>query len=106
MAVWTYQDNWDILPNINVRGAYADGVLMTYNLYPAEGYVLHAPHLDEPELDEWGEPTGEIRPYYTWGGATERLNYDFTTNPKGWNAVPYQEGMEVNGGGNNDHEIA
>ena len=108
MATWTYQDNWDLLPNINVRGAYADGVLMKYNLYPASGYVLHIPSLDEPVLDDWGEPTGEIRPYYTWGGAMEFLNYDFEANPKGYVAVLYEEGMTVNGGGNTQppHEIA
>lgn len=106
MANWTHQDNWDILPNINVREIYADGVLKRYDLYPASGYVLHAPHLDEPAVDEWGQPTGEMKPYYTWGGATEFLNYDFTTNPKGWNAVPYEEGMEVNGDVRPPHEIA
>lgn len=82
-------DNWDTLPNINVKHCYKDdNTLSHYSLFPAENYILHAPHLDEPVLDDMGNETGEIRPYYTLGGATEFANYDFVANPKGWNAIP------------------
>ena len=102
--MWTYLDNWTLLPNINVKHCYKDGVLKMLQRYPADGYVLHIPSGDTPIYDEEGNEIG-IQPYYTYGGATCRLNYDFTTNPNNYHADLYEEGMEVFGGGNNDHEV-
>lgn len=101
--MWTYVNNYNLLPNINVRGAYRDGVLIHYGLYPLEGYVLHLPDGDYRDIDEEGNEIYE--PYYTWGGATVLPNYDFVTNPKGYEAVPYQEGMIVFGDVKPPHEI-
>lgn len=109
---WTHVDNFDKLPNINARAAYQDGVLKRYNLYPLDGYVLHIPSgdslsYDEEDnliLDENGNAV--IMPYYTWGGATASANYDFVTNPEGYEAVPYEEGMTVFGTVDPPHEIA
>lgn len=105
MATWSYQDNWDLLPNINVKHWYRDGVLIQYELYPASGYVLHVPNLDEIVYDDDGNPTDEVIPYYTYGGGTELPDYDFATNPENYHADLYEEGMIVFGGGTGKPEV-
>lgn len=95
MANWTTEDHWDILPNLNVQGHIKDGVLQWYELFPASGYVLHIPSMDSDVYDEWGMPTGEKQPYYSWGGATEFKTYDFAANPLNYHADLYEEGMIV-----------
>lgn len=100
--MWTYEDNWDLLPNINVRHCYKDGILKMFTLYPAEGYVLHIPSGDEIVIDENGNEV--LRPYYTYGGATCRLNYNFATNPNNYHADLYEEGMVVFGD-KPEHEV-
>lgn len=104
MAEWTYTDNYNLLPNIYVRSHYKDGVLNFYQIYPVTGYVLWVPSGDEYEQDENGELVFDengnpilISHYYMWGGATAFANYDFETNPDGFTAVPYVEGMTVYG---------
>lgn len=108
---WTYTDNYDLVPNLYVRSHFDDdGVLSHYQIYPCTGYVLYSPALDRPKSDENGDDVldenGNIvyEPYYSWGGATELKTYDWTTNPKQWQAVLYQEGMDVHGGVNKPHE--
>ncbi len=86
MENWTAQDNWDLLPNINVQTKFKDGVAQWFELYPAEGYVLHIPNGDEPIYDFSGDNIIGTQPYYTYGGATVLLNYDFTTNPNNYHA--------------------
>ena len=102
MATWTYSDNWGILPNLNVRSCFRDGILTMYEMYPADGYVLHVPSGDEYALDDEGNPTDEIIPYYTGGGATEFPNYDWEANPENYHADLYEEGMIVFGGSNHE----
>ena len=81
-------DNWNILPNLNVKHCFNDdGTLSHYTIYPAKNYVLHISSLDEPVIDDMGNETGEIKPYYTDGGATALKTYDFKTNPKGFEAI-------------------
>lgn len=107
MAEWTYQDDWDKLPNINVKHCYRDGVLVHYALYPAEGYVLHVPSGDDFAYDDEGNLTDELIPYYTYGGATVLPGYNFTSNPRNYHADLYEEGMIVFGGVTDEpkHEI-
>ena len=102
MDIWTFQDDWNKLPNINVKHYYLDGVLIMFELYPEEGYVLHVPSGDEHALDDEGNPTDEIIPYYTGGGATEFPNYDWEANPENYHADLYEEGMIVFGGSNHE----
>lgn len=101
--MWTYEDNWSILPNLNVKSCFKDGVLKHYRLYPAEGYVLHVPSGDTPIFDDEGNQIG-TQPYYTYGGATVLPSYDFATNPNNYHADLYEEGMEVFGTAP-DHEV-
>ncbi len=101
---WTYTDDYNVLPNLIVRRVFLDGILKRYDLYPCDGYVLHIPSgdgylCDENDnivLDENGNPI-VTEPYYTWGGATVRLNYDFVTNPENYHADLYDESMTVFG---------
>ena len=44
-------------------------------------------------LDENNEPI--LIPYRTYGGATALPNYDWTANPDGFSAEPYENGMVV-----------
>ena len=102
--MWTFTDNLTILANLIVRGCFKDGVLIHYELYPCDGYVLRIPILDEYEMDEEGnlvlDENGDpilVMPYRSYGGATVMPNYDFTTNPNGYCAELYEEGMTVFG---------
>lgn len=100
------EDNWNILPNLNVQTVYNNNnEILVYRLYPANGYVLHIPDGDEPIYDEQGNKIG-TQPYYTYGGASVERTYDFATNPRNYHADLYEEGMTVYGGGTKpDHEI-
>lgn len=93
---WTYTDNYNLLPNLYIRTKFQDGVFRWYEIYPCEGYVLRIYSLDDNYIDENGEPYTE--PYRTWGGATQiNQNYDWVTNPAGYTAELYEEGMIVHG---------
>lgn len=103
-SVWTYTDDYTILPNLNVKSCFSDGVFKWYEIYPCDGYVLRILSSDiyqvdengDYVLDENGNPILET-PYRTWGGAMCRANYDFATNPRGYMAELYDESMEVFG---------
>ena len=100
--MYTREDNFNLLPNINAQEVYRDGVLEWYELYPLAGYVLHLPDGDYRDVDEEGNEIFE--PYYTWGGAMVLPNYNFVTNPKGYEAIPYRDGMIVLGDVRPPHE--
>lgn len=103
MAEWTRSDpDYSLLPNLYVESVYKDGVLKWYEIFPCSDYVLHIPSGDVPAgdeegniiYDEDGNPVIDI-PYYSWGGAMAPSDYDFETNPNGFEAVPYDESMRV-----------
>lgn len=91
--MWTTNDLLDILPNITAKCHYKDEVLQFYQLYPVEGYLLHVPSGDSKQMDEEGNPVLDengneiIVPYLSEGGATALPNYDFISNPLGFEAV-------------------
>lgn len=88
--MWTYTDDYSLLPNLYVRSKFFDGVLKFYQVYPCEGYVLRILANDEYKrdeegniaLDENGNPI--IIPYRTYGGAVELPNYDWVENSYGF----------------------
>lgn len=99
--MWTYTDDYSLLPNLYVRSRLLDGVLKHYQIYPCEGYVLRILANDEYQTDEEGniilDENGNpiLIPYRTQGGAVELPNYDWTANPDGFSAEFYEEGMIV-----------
>ena len=102
--MWTHADDYTILANLNVRSIFKDGVFKWYELYPVDGYVLRIHILDEYQIDEEGnfvfDENGNkilVTPYRSYGGAMVMPNYDFTTNPNGYCAELYEEGMIVFG---------
>lgn len=111
--MWTYTDYTTLIPNLMIRGAFKDGVLIHYRIYPVDGYVLRIPELDEYQTDKDGnyilDGNGErilLTPYRSYGGATEMPNYDWTLNPCGYYAELYEEGMIVFGNPeDNKHEV-
>ena len=92
--MWTYTDNPNLLPNLIIRSKFKDNVLVFYEIYPANGYVLRIPNSDVYHEDENGNLI-LVTPYRTWGGATEFANYDWATNPENYYAELYDESMEV-----------
>ena len=95
--MWTYTDNLSLLENLIVRSCFKDGVFRNYELYPVEGYALHCPDSDIVIEDEEGNVIETI-PYYTYGGASIiDEDYDFATNPDGFEAVLIEEGMTIFG---------
>lgn len=100
--MWTYTDDLSLIENITVRGQYKDGVLKFYEIYPMEGYVLRIPCMDEYLRDEEGNLVADENgkailetPYRSRGGATQMPDYDWTTNPEGYYAELYEEGMII-----------
>ncbi len=91
--MWTSKPLNDVLPNVNAVCHYKDEDLQFYQLYPAEGYSLHVPSGDSKQMDEEGNPVLDengneiIKPYLSEGGATALSNYDFISNPLGFEAV-------------------
>lgn len=85
------------------------GVFRTYHITPVNGYVLHDKARDYTNIDE--ETMEEVLVLgYTRGTATCAANYDFTTNPREFYAVPESdvpdpENQIFSGGGGN-HEVA
>lgn len=83
--------------------------LLSYRIYPNEGYVLHDTQYDEEIFDEeTREPTGEIKlgylPYPSF--VIVGYNYDFTENPRQLYCVPADTvpaDQIFNNGGN--HEV-
>lgn len=96
---WTYKENFDLIENLRIVSCINDGKLVHYRIYPAEGYVLWIPTLDEYEYDDEGnlllDENGEsvlLRHYYTQGGATALPTYDFAANPNEYQAVLNEKG--------------
>lgn len=95
--MWTYTDDYSLLPNLYVRSRFLDGVLKHYQVYPCEGYVLRISANDEYErdeegniiLDENGNPI--IIPYRSYGGAVAMPTYDWVENSYGFRAELYED---------------
>ena len=111
--MWSYTDDYSIIANLYIRSKFKDGVLQFYQIYPCDGYVLRIPANDEYERDEEGnyvlDENGNrilIMEYRSCGGAMEFTDYDWSTNPCGYCAELYEEGMEVFGRPeDNNHEV-
>ena len=110
--MWTYTYDTTLLANLSIKSAFKDGVLKFYQVYPCEGYVLRILSSDEYQMDEEGnivlDENGNpiIIPYRSYGGATALPNYDWATNPRGFCAELYEDGMIVYGNPNdNNHEV-
>ena len=88
MAIWTEELNSNYnFPNISIYNHLKDGVLMGYNAYPQEGYVMYDTNDNNLEPDS---TTGELVPvtyYYTTAGFF--LNYNFDNFS--WVAIPRNE---------------
>ena len=56
--------------------------IISYRIYPTEGYKLHEITLDEKVLDEYGNETNEIKFGYTESYVTAGVDYDFVKNER------------------------
>lgn len=78
MTVWTEELNANYnFPNINIYNHLKDGVLMGYNAYPQEGYVMYDTS-DNPQMD-YNPETGEhfeVTHYFTMAGFPLNFNFD------------------------------
>lgn len=64
--------------------------IISYRIYPKEGYLLHENSLDEAIYDENGIETSVII-NYTSSFITAGADYDFKENPRGIYAVAVGE---------------
>lgn len=107
MSIITYENvNPSLIANTTMRKLLSDGVHLTYNITPIDGYVLHDKGRDWTDIDP--ETEEEIMYLgYTTGTASCAANYNFTANPREFYAVP-AEGVppdQIFGRVNNDHEV-
>ena len=59
------------------------GTVLSYRIFPKEGYKLHEITLDEEIVDkETLEPTGKIKLGYTESYVTAGADYDFEKNER------------------------
>lgn len=118
------------VPNTTLREKLRDGELYYYEIKAESGYLLHDKDLDVPEVDENYMETGNIIPWFTGGGTSVRLDYDYTTTTQGEYKYTDENGNEITmpvtmigarefytvpsnvvpsnqvlGGGDNDHEV-
>lgn len=92
--MWTYEDIEGLIANCTVRKNYKDGIHKNYRLIAHEGYAMHMIG-DEGYTDE---ETGEyFPPLYSY-----QVGMSASSNIYEYEAVLIEEGMEVNGGGNNE----
>ena len=88
--MWTYTDDYNILPNLYVRSHFHDGTLSHYQVFPVDGYWLRITTSDTYELDEDGnvvlDENGNpvVIPYLSEGGATSKAEYNWSENPNGY----------------------
>ena len=68
--------------------------IISYRIYPKDGYLLHEDSLDEITYDENGTETGIIT-NYTSSFITAGANYDFKSNPRGIYAVAVGEESNI-----------
>jgi hypothetical protein len=118
------------VPNTTLQELLINGVLKGYEIKAESGYLLHDKELDVPEIDEDFVETGNIIPWFTGGGTSVRLDYDYTITTQGEYTYTDENGMEITmpvtmigarefytvpsnvvpsdqtlGVGNNDHEV-
>lgn len=84
------------VPNTSLQELLINGVLKGYEIKAENGYLLHDKDLDMPEYDEnLGMETGNIIPWFTGGGTSVRLDYDYTTTTAGTYTYTDENGNEV-----------
>lgn len=64
--------------------------IISYRIYPKDGYLLHEDSLDEITYDENGIETG-VMTNYTTSFITAGANYDFKGNPRNIYAIAVGE---------------
>ena len=64
--------------------------IISYRIYPKDGYLLHEDSLDEQIFDDSGNETGVIT-NYTSSFITAGANYDFKANPRNIYAIAVKE---------------
>lgn len=70
--------------------------ILSYRIFPAEGYKLHETTLDEEVFDEeTHESTGKIKKGYTTSYVTASGTYDFEKNDRQIYAKPENEEDEL-----------
>ncbi len=76
---YTYESMESIIPNAVMRKRLSNGVLRSYLIRPAEGYLLHYNSYDVPVLDENDNIVdGEFVLGYRSTEGSVGYNYDFT----------------------------
>ena len=80
-----YKETKPLIENTRFEQRIDDktGKVLSYRIYPCEGFKLHEITLDEPIFDEVTmEETGEVKKGYTKSFVTADINYDFKENPR------------------------
>ena len=77
-----YKEIEPLIENTLCEARVKDGTMVSYRIRPAEGYKLHEVSLDQMEVDECGNETGEIILGFTESYVTAGLNYDFAINER------------------------
>ena len=82
MAITYEVVNPSPIENATVRKVFNNGVQGSYYINANEGYVLHDKVLDDVELDDEGNETGNIILGYSEGTKSCGANYDWAENPR------------------------
>lgn len=88
------------IPFLNITSCLNENDEIVFcEVYPAKGYVIRMPYLDQIVNDENGDPVisdnGKILIKHTYASTmTEAGSYNWQENPNGYTAELYREGME------------
>lgn len=82
------------VPNTTLQELLINGVLKGYEIKAESGYMLHDRDLDFYEYDDYGNQTVLLETWFTGGGTSVRLDYDYTTTTQGEHKYTDENGIE------------
>lgn len=83
------------IPNTTLQELLINGVLKGYEVKAESGYLLHDKDLDVYDYDDEGNRTKLIETWFTGGGTSVRLDYDFTKITEGEYKYTDENGNEI-----------
>lgn len=83
------------VPNTTLLEKLRDGVLYYYEIKAESGHLLHDRDLDIYDYDDDGNQTELLETWFTGGGTSVRLDYDFEIVTQGTYTYTDENGNEI-----------
>ena len=83
------------VPNTTLQELLINGELKGYEIKAESGYLLHDKDLDIYDYDDEGNQTELIETWFTGGGTSARLDYDYSVTTQGTYTYTDENGNEI-----------